>query len=416
MSYFERTQVLSADSPSVDAFGRWRTSEAVTLFDSQFQYDLQPLIWQQITATGGAVAHLPNESAASLTITVSASSSAALQTYQYHRYQPGKSQFVAMTFVAGTPTANVIKALGLYDSRNGIFFRVNGETLEVVRRTYAGGSASDNAVAQDDWNLDTLDGSGPNQTNPSGITLDVTKAQILIIDLQWLGVGRVRIGFDIAGQIVYVHEFLNANVLSVPYMTTANLPLRAECYNIAGLGAGDSMKVVCAQVASEGGVERERGYQFSGGNAQTLIGSIGTGAFVHLCSIRAKALFNSIANRSLILPEHIHIYASANPVLARLLYNATLTGGSWTDVDATYSGVQKNLGATLSGGIVVDTIYVGVSGAGVTAVSEQLIETAARYPICLDASGNPYGILTVDAISLSGTASAGAEFSWKEHR
>ena len=37
--------------------------------------------------------------------------------------------------------------------------------------------------------------------------------------------GRVRCGFDVAGVIYYAHEFLNANVLAVPYMQTASLPI-----------------------------------------------------------------------------------------------------------------------------------------------------------------------------------------------
>lgn len=47
-----------ADSSNIDAFGRLRISENVGVFDSQFTYDLQPLLFGQIvTGTGATIAH-----------------------------------------------------------------------------------------------------------------------------------------------------------------------------------------------------------------------------------------------------------------------------------------------------------------------------------------------------------------------
>jgi len=35
MSYFEKTRILTADSPSIDTFGKSRLSNLTTLFDSK---------------------------------------------------------------------------------------------------------------------------------------------------------------------------------------------------------------------------------------------------------------------------------------------------------------------------------------------------------------------------------------------
>lgn len=51
MSYFEKTQVLAADSPSVDAFGRWRTSTSTTLFDLDDNADVLVLSVRSIGGT-----------------------------------------------------------------------------------------------------------------------------------------------------------------------------------------------------------------------------------------------------------------------------------------------------------------------------------------------------------------------------
>jgi hypothetical protein len=117
-------------------------------------------------------------------------------------------------------------------------------------RSYATGNAVDTKVVQSSWNLDKLDGTGA-----SGLTLNLSRAQILVIDFQWLGVGRVRIGFDIDGILVYVHEFLHANETSVVYMSSGNQPIRYELTH-NGTGESSSLEVICATAISEGGLEK----------------------------------------------------------------------------------------------------------------------------------------------------------------
>ena len=232
---------MTGEDFSTDAFGRVRVSDPATLFDSQHQYTSQPLYWgEQATGTGAAT-HLPNEASVRLSTGGTASGAKMYRrTKAYFRYQPGKSQFIAMTFVLGAATNNLRRRVGYYDSHNGIFVEQTGSGASVVRRTYTSGSAVDNVVAQDSWSIDRFDGTGP-----SGVTLDWTKTQILVIDLQWLGVGRVRVGFYVNGVLYYAHEFLNANNLSLVYMTSANLPLGYEIEN-TGITAGtNTMDCIC---------------------------------------------------------------------------------------------------------------------------------------------------------------------------
>ncbi len=240
-----------SDGPNLDAFSRLRVSTPVGLFDSSFQYDLQPLLYYTVTANSGTVTHTAAYSSAKLSTAAVASSSALLQSKQYHRYIPAKSQLVVMTQIMGAAVAGITRRAGYFDDNDGVFLEQNGITdVALVRRTSTSGSPVDNRVVQASWNLDPLNGAGP-----SGITLDLSKASILVIDLQWLGMGRIRVGFDIGGIIVYVHEFLNANVLTVPYMKTANLPVR---WSASGNGVSD-MYATCAAVISEGGTEFDRG-------------------------------------------------------------------------------------------------------------------------------------------------------------
>ena len=93
-------QFTIKDSANLDAFSRVRVSTPVTLFESTFRYDLAPLQYEQITSSG-TITHDATDSNALLSISA-ATGLAALQSYRWVRYQPGKSQLVLITFTLGT--------------------------------------------------------------------------------------------------------------------------------------------------------------------------------------------------------------------------------------------------------------------------------------------------------------------------
>ena len=146
----------------------------------------------------------------------------------------------------GGTVANTLKFAGLSDGNNGIEFQLNGTTKQFV--IYSDTTLGDQTVAQSSWNLDPLDGTGA-----SGITLDPTKTLILVIDFQALYVGRVRIGFDINGQIIYCHEFLHSNLVDYPYIQTANLPVRVGMTCTGTVST--TIRFICSAVVSEGGID-----------------------------------------------------------------------------------------------------------------------------------------------------------------
>ena len=394
---------MAGEDFSTDAFGRVRVSDPATLFDSQHQYTSQPLYWgEQATGTGAAT-HLPNEASVRLSTGGTASGAKMYRrTKAYFRYQPGKSQFIAMTFVLGAATNNLRRRVGYYDSHNGIFVEQTGSGASVVRRTYTSGSAVDNVVAQDSWSIDRFDGTGP-----SGVTLDWTKTQILVIDLQWLGVGRVRVGFYVNGVLYYAHEFLNANNLSLVYMTSANLPLGYEIEN-TGITAGtNTMDCICCQVSSEGGFADERGLKFSAANGATTI-SVNTRRPV--LSVRMAANLNSQPYYGQVIFENVDVYSSA--MFVELVLNGTLTGAAFAAVNSTYSGMESDVSATaISGGIVVDSFYVATSG-GATR-SSQIVGLTGKLPFAKTIAGTS-DILSVVCTALSGAATTAASLAWRE--
>jgi hypothetical protein len=210
---------MSSDSPAailydaqgnpvqIGLFGSLHVVSPYTLADHNFKYNIDSSTWGTLTATGGTITHLPNESSARLAVTTSNTSRAVLRSHTYYRYQSGKSLTIKMSiYNSNVGNTNQIRRWGLFDNNDGVFWELNGTTLSVVRRTSTSGSPVDNTAAQSSWNVDKLDGSGP-----SGITLDVTKGNIYEMEFQWFGVGPIR--YRING--ILVHQEVNENTLAV---------------------------------------------------------------------------------------------------------------------------------------------------------------------------------------------------------
>jgi hypothetical protein len=192
-----------------------------------------------------------------------------------------------------------------------------------VIRTYTGGSVNNSRfVAQANWNGDKLDGTGP-----SGITLDLTKTQILFFDVEWLGVGNVRCGFIINGQSIICHTFQNANIGTTVYMQTATLPLRYEITNTGATASSSTLTMICATVISEGGYDQVTSPQIARptGNGVTIANNTGL-TFTPLISIR----LNSSYFGAVIVPSIVNFVATAQGTYEVVLVrNGTLTGATF---------------------------------------------------------------------------------------
>lgn len=401
------------DTENLDAFGRLRVSNPFNIFDMQFNYDLQPLFFQELATGAGDVTHVANSSAARLTTGGTTNGDGVIfQTKQYFRYQPGKSQFVAFTGILGSKTSNVRKRIGLFDADNGFFFEQDGSNLKIVRRTKTSGSVVDNAVNQSSWNLDVLDGSGG-----SGFTLDESKDNLFVIDFQWLGAGRIRFGFDFGGQITYFHQIKFANTDTVPFTVTGNLPFRAEIFNTAAAAGATTYDFTCVAVASEGGFN-PLGTPCS--VQSTALRNVTTANDpLPIISIRPRTTFNSITNRGVVVPKSFSITNEDATIRYEIILNGSLTGASFADIDTAHCLTQVDVAATaISGGHVVDSGFLtggrekNVSGN----VNEELMN---KLVLVNDIAGTTTDILTIaiSIINSAGTASdCGGAFTVKEER
>lgn len=239
------------DMKNLDAFGRLRTSEPQTLFDSKQLHDNQPLFFDDQEVSGTETTSTHSTATASSTLSVSATTAGkrVRQSFQRFNYQPGKSQLIYCTGVLKNSGGGqgITRAFGYFDDDNGIFLRDNQGVAEVVVRSSTTGTPVETVVPQTDWDL------GLTGNPPGSIELDLTKSQIFFIEFEWLGVGIVNVGFIIDGEIIRVHQFKNANTLTEVYMSTPNLPIRYEIEN-DGTGEAASLQHICSTVIAEGAI------------------------------------------------------------------------------------------------------------------------------------------------------------------
>ena len=403
--------VSSADSPAVDSFGRWRISNPITTFESYFHHSVDTIKWESIISGTGSVTHIPNSSTARLS-TGSGNSGAYIyrQSRRYHHYEPGKSLLIVLTFVLENAKQNVRKRIGYFDSNNGIFLQQTSEDLRLVRRTGVTGSADDSDfVTQNNWNLDPLNGSGK-----SGINLSVNKSQILIIDLQWLGVGRVRCGFSFNGNIVYCHEFINANRLTTVYMSTGNLPTRLKIENTGAASGETTLDQICSTVVSEGGYLDVLGTHFS---ANRQVSEVAVTTRRAVLSIRPKATLNSIIVRGLIIPDELSISPRLNSCLYEIVYNPTFSGTpTWSSADdnsiVEYSTHGDAAAGAVSGGIVSESGYAIAGTGSLREVTKDFVQSS--YPIVLDSAGLNPAALSIVCTSVTAASNILASMDWHE--
>lgn len=368
MSFPKGFKVAFEDSANLDAFGRLRTSELITQLDVKQSIDDQPLILDKETVGTGSATYEQTHSRTNMT-TTSSSDAVVVQTKQRATYITGKSQLIFITFAHMDHQTSVDKYIGYFNSStsspytsglDGLFLKSDGSdyTLEIWRD----GVATEQQ-ARANWD-DPMDGTGK-----SKITLDFGKTQILCIDFEWLGVGRVRFGFIVDGQFVPVWSFNNANNKDNVYMQNPNHSIRWQIEQNAGTAG--RLEAICGSVSSEGSIN-ELAKTFSVNNGTTALSATVAGTKYMGVALRLAdpSVFVKIVDVAMLgLSNDAYIW--------ELILNPTIAGSpSWSSV--TNSQIEYWFGATANT-VTGGTGTVIANGFG-SAESNQTsdIETAFR--------------------------------------
>ena len=260
-----------------DVLGRLKVSIHQNVYEADFEYGPQPLRWEAVVQTNdgsSSITAIPSSGGVRMRVGTAQGDVTIRQSRPYHRYQPGKTMFMATGLNFGTVLAGNIQRVGFFDDANGVFFEqgnaytANPYGIYAVVRSDVGGTVNETRIGLDQWNGDL------NNVKQ----LDFTKIQMLWIEYGWYGAGATRWGFWVDGEPVIGHQIGWGNFnntingsgpQTTPWARTGNLPVRYEQRNMTGTSQINDMYHYGVSVIVEGQRDEQRGFTYSYGLPNT---------------------------------------------------------------------------------------------------------------------------------------------------
>jgi hypothetical protein len=337
MSFIYNNAVKYSDSPNLDAFGRLRTAAVTNLLDIKHVYDKNPLQVNEVTA--GTATSVFNQEYARVRMSTSSNNDLVIrQTKTHPIYQPGKSQLFEGSFSNFQLQTNVIKRVGCFTSTtastynsvfDGFFLESNGLSNTISFQIWRSGTT---IFSSSTTTWDT------NEFEPTN--LDWSNAQLMTVDYQWLGVGRLRFGLALSGQTFYFTEHNCSNNESLVYMSSPNQPIRYEIRQV-GSGSG-SFDMICSQVSTEGALN---GLYSTVGVIHSSTATLDTsGTKYPYIGYKLKPLYKGVTSQY----SSLSILNTSNDnYLMTIEYNPTLSATpTWTDIPNSPFQYSLGVGAT----------------------------------------------------------------------
>lgn len=405
-------------SPSMDAFGNLRVSNAVVVGAYEYTNDAMNDLFTDRTGGGGTITYQPYNSTVTLGVTSASGAIAERTSNRYHYYQPGVGNLIILTLAHGdTGKANNIRGWGYGNHFNGLFFKLTGSTLSVAihsttnSTTYtktATGTSGQYAVTVSDTaslsvgmyglgdgvtfeskitdinglvvtfdkplyanvsgnvvfvavqinNVDQASWNGDklNGTGLSGMTLDITKANFYWIDFAWLGVGAVRFGVLAEdGSRVTCHTFRNPNSNLGAYMQSGSRPVHFHNENTGATSGSSEMKLICCAVYSEANLD----YTYWRSDDIERLTPVSVTTDTHIFTAKPKTtLPNGLPNRIGAYPDELRVFVTGGTVKLSIVDDATLSAPTWS-----IAGVGTMKGdissSTVTGGVKFRSWYLG---------------------------------------------------------
>jgi len=286
-----------------DVVGKLKVSQSQNIYDADFEYGVQPLRWENVIQNVSGQAYIvQNPGLGGVSMNIGGGNTPGditiRQSRPYHRYQPGKTFYMASNVNFGSSVTGQYQRVGIFDDSNGIFFMQYGATstanpyaMNVVIRSDSGGLPVDTVFSADTWN-------GNKQIRDA---LDWTKVQMIWMEYAWYGAGALRWGVVLNGEPYILHQVgagngaYTGNPQTTPWSRTGNLPVRYEQRD-TGSATSSLMTHYGVSVLIEGSIDKQRGFTYSYGNdAKTQNRSVPSSAIRYpAMSFRMRAIGSDI--------------------------------------------------------------------------------------------------------------------------
>ena len=299
-------------------------------------------------------------------------------------------------------TAHAMGANVVFESYNALL-QTGGYSLAATTavgsfaQSVAGAAPTENIVAQTSWSEDKAAGEEilPNLT--------FTNGNVFQIRYQWLGFGAIEFSIEnpTNGQFVLVHRIEYANANTIPSLDNPTLPVCMAVKNTSN--TTDIVLESSSMMGAIEGKDLEEGIVNNITAEDTGIGTSETPIF----SIHNHTIYQSKINRVrvelTVFTASIDSNTANKPSTLRVRLDPTLTGASFSAVDANTSVVRTDIAATVvSGGNIIFSQII-TEGAAPIIDFTKLMEKL-----------NPGETVTVSLESSSGNVDSVISMNWKE--
>ena len=406
------TITASLGDVSTNSHDRLRVTDYETVWFNTFQFSKEIDQWDEAAVSGGTASWNSANSGVDLTTNTTSTSSIIRQTQRVALYTPGRPAQLNQQILFAVPKTNLTQRVGLFDANNGFYFETVGtSTLNCVIRSNTSGSVVNTVVARANWNGDKLDGAGK-----SGLTLDLTKQQLLHFDYEWYGVGSVQFGFIMSDQIVNFHTFYAANLINSVWCATPFLPIRLELFNTGSTTAstlrqGSNSILVDGLPGTTDGTSNSF-YSPIGGS------TVAQNVFIPVLGIRLKSTTLNAVCRPTAMEAGGYLTtgggdtgSTSGAIAYQVIKNPTLTGASWIDHPNTSSFMQTDTASTAyTGGTIVASGFM-LSGSQRIGFSDDI-----HFQLGRTSMGTVSDTFVITIAGVGGARTAYASLQWTEAR
>ncbi len=346
MSFYNQNLASFSIKDPLTAFGEFCVAEPTPIIQGNFSYSIHADLFKTVLVASGTVSQSNGQAVISSGAAIN--SSAQIASRKVIHYKSGQGIICRFTAIFSTGVTGNTQLIGPFDSDNGFGFGINGANFSIFSRD----AGSDTFVAQSNWNLDTVDGTGE-----SGFNIDITKGNVYSIEFQWLGYGQIlyRIENPETGLFIPVHAIKYANTATTPSIRNPSVGFCVESKNTT-----NDTDIIINTSSYGAFIQGKRilsGLTFGTSNSVTGISS---GVETVLFTLRSLDTFNSITNR---VPVNMVLFSVAQdttkPGTFRLYLNGTIGSPTYADIDTDSSTMEKDTAGTLTGGRIIFETVLG---------------------------------------------------------
>ena len=389
--------------PQFSDNNRLKVAPFQTVFFNTFQYGKETDVWDERIVGVATATHNVSSSNVVMQVGSTAGSKVIRQTKNVMRYIPGRGATLAFAVRLDTPQVGIRRRFGLFDDNNGAYFEDDGGTYSYVLRSSTSGIVTETRVTRDDWNGEKFDGNGY-----TGVIADPTKQQMISINYEWYGAGKVQFNWLMKNETIASHTFENSNTLDKVWCSTPFLPIRLEIENVTGVAGTHYLYQGSNSLIQEGEPEK-LGILVSIANPITGTTMSSSNTFYPIVSIRLK----SDELSAVMLLRSLQTATNDNTnIYWKLLENATNTGGTWVDHPDPNSFMQYNITQTATtGGTTLLNGFVVGGGAALINIDDKAAIQLGRSGI-----GTISDTYTLACASPNTNKAALAVLNWIEQR